>query len=138
MTNYRFLAQIDEIDELPIALNETFDNDKNGWDSGNNLGHDVSIQDGGLLIFNWETDEHLPLFWTCDACGSFDVFSYQVDIQTPKNESKVFAGIYFGSPTRIDAQNFSEACILSLYSSGAVLLSKISPDGININPRVGS
>ena len=53
-------------------------------------------------------------------------FVQAVNYQGTKDTPRVIAGILFGSPTRIDQQPFQESYALSIYSSGAVLLQRIS------------
>jgi hypothetical protein len=117
------------LSEFPVTLSDTFDIDHNGWSAEKGLGYDVKMQNGSFQM-SFSEQKYIPFLWTCDACGTFQKFSYQVDIQTPKDIKGVVTGIVFGSPTRIDQQPFQEAYALSLYSTGAVILQRISALGM--------
>lgn len=119
------VSMMDKLADFPIAFTDTFDDDSNGWSPKKGNGYDVTIQNGVFQV-NYSDEKYTPFLWTCDKCGTFNNFSFQVDIQTPKNVRGVVAGIVFGSPTRIDQQPFKEAYALSLYSTGAFLLQRIS------------
>jgi hypothetical protein len=120
----------EKLSDFPIMLSDMFEDDSNGWSPKTGLGYDISIQNGVLQV-NVSESKRLPFLWTCDACDKFDNFSYQIDIQTPKGEKGVVAGIIFGSPTRFDKQPFKEAYALSLYSTGAIFLQRISATGMD-------
>jgi len=121
---------IDRLPDFTVIFSDTFDNDNNGWSPKKGKGYDVAMQNGVFQV-NYSEQKYTPFLWTCDTCGIFKNFSYQVDIQTPKDAKGVVAGIVFGSPTKIDQQPFKEAYALSLYSTGAVLLQRISAIGID-------
>jgi hypothetical protein len=115
----------DKLPNLPVSFSDTFENNNNGWSPKSGNGYSVSMK-GDVLKVNFSDSALLPFIWTCDNCGTFNNFSYQIDIKTPKDTQRVVAGILFGSPTKIDQQPFQESYALSIYSSGAVLLQRIS------------
>jgi hypothetical protein len=121
----QILSFVDKLPDLPDSFFDTFDDNKNGWSPKNGNGYSVAVNDG-LLKVNFSNPDYSPFIWTCDNCGSFNNFSYQIDIKTPTGTSRIIAGILFGSPTRIDQQPFQESYALSIYSNGAILLERIS------------
>lgn len=121
----QILSFADKLSDLPVSFSDTFEDNKNGWSPKSGNGYSVSMK-GDVLKVNFSDPDLLPFIWTCDNCGRFDNFSYQIDIKTPKDATRIVAGVLFGSPTRIDQQPFQESYALSIYSSGAVLLERIS------------
>ncbi len=121
----RVLNFADQLSNLPISFFDTFEANKNGWSPKSDSGYNVSMK-GDILTVNYSDPKFTPFIWTCDNCGTFNNFSYQIDIKTPKDAPDVIAGILFGSPARLDQQPFQESYALSVYSTGAVLLQRLS------------
>lgn len=126
----KVLSFANQLPNLPISFLETFEDNKNGWSPKSGNGYNVSMK-GDVLTVNYSDPKFTPFIWTCDNCGTFNNFSYQIDIKTPKDVSGVIAGILFGSPVRLDQQPFQESYALSVYSTGAVLLQRLSLTGID-------
>jgi hypothetical protein len=122
---------LDSLASQPVLLNDTFDDDGNGWTPFASTGFAVSMDEGMMQIFFSEPSFN-PFLWTCDACGTFDRYSYQVDVKLPTDSGTAIAGLVFGSPTRIDQLPFEEAYALSIYSSGEMVLQHISASSIEV------
>jgi hypothetical protein len=122
---------LDQLAAQPVLLSDPFDDDSRGWTPFASTGFAVSIDSGMMQIFFSEPSFN-PFLWTCDDCGTFDRYSYQVDVQLPVESGTSIAGLVFGSPSRIDELPFQEAYALSIYSSGEMILQRISSSGIQV------
>ncbi len=118
-----------QLSTIPAQFSDSFDDDAKGWTPYSDYGYDVAIQNGAMQIF-FSEPSYTPFLWTCDACGTFERASYQVDVKVPVNGQVVIAGLVFGSPTPIDEYPFKEAYALSLYNNGSVILQRISATGM--------
>lgn len=123
----KVLSFTNQLPSLPLSFLDTFEDNRNGWSPKNADDYSVSLR-GDVLTVNFSNPEFSPFMWTCDNCGPYKNFSYQIDIKTPNGIPRVVSGILFGSPTRLDQQPFQESYALSIYSSGAVLLERLSAD----------
>ena len=119
------LSFANNLPNLPVSFFDTFEHNENGWSPKSSDEYSVSMK-GDVLTVNVSDPSRLPFLWTCDNCNSFSNFSYQIDIKTPEGASRIVAGILFGSPTKFDTEPYQESYALSIYSSGAVLLERIS------------
>lgn len=120
-----------QVSNMPVSLVDVFNKDKNGWAPKTEKGYSVAIQDGVFHV-NYSDLKYHPFPWTCDNCGPFERFSFQVDIKTPKGVPQVISGILFGAPDRIDKQRFIEAYALLMFSNGAITLGRYSAAGYDI------
>jgi hypothetical protein len=120
---------LDQLATFTVLLSDSFDDDTNGWTPNSNAGYAVSMENGALQM-NFSEPGFAPFLWTCDRCGSFDRYSYQVDIKSDSAGNAVVAGLVFGSPSRIDEYPFQEAYALLIFNSGEMTLQRISSTGI--------
>jgi len=118
-----------QLQNLPIQLNDSFEDDANGWTPFAGYGYAVAMQNGALQLF-FSEPSFSPFLWTCDACGQFERYAYQVDVKIPQTGQVAVAGLVFGSPTPIDEYPFKEAYALGLYNNGSVILQRISAAGM--------
>lgn len=127
----QILSFAGQIPNLPISFSDSFEYNDNGWSPKNYNDYIISLK-GDVLTAKLSNPAMSPLIWTCEKCGSFNNFSYQVDIKSPKGASRVISGIIFGSPTRLDQQTPQEYYLLLIYSSGDIILERVSPSGRDI------
>ncbi|MBI9050269.1 MAG: hypothetical protein JEZ00_12675 [Anaerolineaceae bacterium] len=119
----------DQLSAQPVLLNDGFDDDQYGWTPYADTGFAVSIDNSAMQMF-FSEPSYAPFLWTCDACGTFEHYAYQVDIKTAVDSGTIIAGLVFGSPSRIDQLPFQQAYALSIYSTGEMILQHISAGGI--------
>lgn len=127
----QLLGFAEQVTNLPVSFYDSFDDDKNGWSPKNYDDYSISLK-GDVLTTKLKNPSASPLIWTCKNCNSFSNFSYQIDMKTPKGLPRVISGIIFGSPTSLDQQPLQEYYMLSIYSSGDIILERVSPSGRDI------
>ena len=115
---------VKQIPNLPISFYDFFDDNKNNWSPKNYGDYSISLK-GDVLTAKLKNPSASPLIWTCEKCNSFNNFSYQVDIKTPVGIPKVVSGIVFGSPSKLDQQPLQDYYMLSIYSSGDIILERV-------------
>lgn len=120
-----------QIPNLPVLFYDSFEDNKNGWSPKKYGDYSISLK-GDVLTAKLLSPSTPPLVWSCEKCNSFNNFSYQIDIQTPKDTSRVVSGIIFGSPIKLDRQPLQEYYLLLIYSSGDIVLERVSPSGNDI------
>lgn len=127
----QLISFAEQVPNLPASFYDSFDENKNNWSPKNYNDYSISLK-GDVLTVKVKNPSASPLIWTCENCNSFNNFSYQVDIKTPIGVPRVVSGIVFGSPTKLDQQPLREYYMLSVYSSGDIILERVSPSGRDI------
>jgi hypothetical protein len=121
----QLLGFVEQVPNLPISFYDSFEDNKNDWSPKNYNDYSISLK-GDVLTTNLKNPSTSPLIWTCEKCNSFNNFSYQIDIKTPVGIPRVVSGIVFGSPSRLDQQPLQDYYMLSIYSSGDIILERVS------------
>ncbi len=121
----QLLSFVEQVPNLPVSFYDSFETDKNGWSPKNYDDYSISLK-GDVLTTKLKNHSASPLIWTCETCDSFSNFSYQIDIKTPTGAPRIISGIVFGSPTRLDQEPLQEYFLLSIYSSGDLILERVS------------
>lgn len=132
LANSQMGGQVEQVSNLPILFYDSFDDNTNGWSPKNYHDYSISLKDD-VLTANLSNPSISPLIWICENCNSFNNnFSYQIDIKSPKGVYGVVSGIVFGSPTKLNRQPVQEYYLLLIYSSGDIILERVSPSGRDI------
>lgn len=127
----QLISFAEQASNLPPSFYDSFENNGNNWSPKNYNDYSISLK-GDVLTTKLKNPSISPLILTCEKCNSFNNFSYQVDIKTPGGIPRVVSGIVFGSSSRLDQQPLQDYYMLSIYSSGDLILERVSSTGRDI------